>query len=104
MSLKTRRLYDPEFKRDALRLLESSGRTAKAIEEELGLYSGAIKNWKVELAAKGEDAFPGIGHLSEKDEELRRLKRENEILREERDILKKAAAIFLKRPGAGISS
>lgn len=109
MRSRTKRTYDPEFKKDALRLLETSGRTAKAIENELGLYSGAIKNWKAEFAKNGEQAFPGTGHLTERDEEMRRLKRELEITREERDILKKAAAIFpkglrLKRPGAGISS
>jgi transposase len=104
MRSRTKRTYDPEFKKDTLRLHESSGRTAKAIENELGLYSGAIKNWKSEFAKNGEQAFPGTGHLTERDEEMRKLRRENEILREERDILKKAAAIFLKRPGAGISS
>ena len=40
------------------------------------------------------EAFPGKGHVSSADEELRRLKRENEVLRQERDILKKAIAIF----------
>jgi transposase len=46
------------------------------------------------LAAEGEQAFPGHGHLPADQERLRQLERENEILRQERDILKKAIAIF----------
>jgi transposase len=58
-----------------------------------------LSRWKRQLARQGKDAFPGKGHLMpEEEEELRRLKRENERLRRERDILKKAVAIFSEDP------
>jgi transposase len=64
------------------------------VERDLGLGQGQIYHWKEQLAAKGEDAFPGKGHLPPQEEEIRRLEREIEILRQERDILKKAITIF----------
>jgi transposase len=68
------------------------------MEKELGLYQGALRHWREEVKADPANAFPGTGHLKPYEEENRRLLRENAILREERDILKKAAAIFLPRP------
>jgi|TARA_B110000495_G_scaffold198386_1_gene210136 transposase len=60
----------------------------------LGLSQGIISRWKRPLNGEGADAFPGKGHLSANDEQVRHLHRENERLRRERDILKKALAIF----------
>ena len=57
-----------------------------------------ISRWKRELRKEGDSAFPGKGHLKAQDEELRRLKRDNERLGRERDILKKAVAIFSEDP------
>jgi transposase len=62
------------------------------------LYPGQIKTWQKALAAEGEQAFPGTGHQTETEAELRRLRRELEITRQERDILKKAVAIFSQGP------
>lgn len=104
MERRKRKKYDKDFKRQAVELWQRSGRTAKSIEEELGLYQHALRFWQAELAADSKHAFPGTGHLKPEQEELRRLRRENEILREERDILKKAAAIFMKVPKAGMDS
>lgn len=94
---KARRQYTREFKMEAVQLLETSGKSASELERELGIGKGNLWRWKREFAADGEDAFPGHGRLTPEQEELRQLKRENEILRQERDILKKAIAIFSER-------
>jgi transposase len=92
-----RRQYTREFKMEAVRLLETSGKSARQLERELGIGSGNLSRWKREFAADGEGAFPGHGRLTPEQERLRQLERENEILRQERDILKKAIAIFSER-------
>lgn len=94
----TRRTYSKEFKEEALTLLRTSGKTMHAVEEELGLSHGLLKQWKRRADQDGERAFPGHGNLKADDAELRQLRRENEILRQERDILKKAMAIFSQGP------
>jgi len=90
--------YDKEFKIEAVRLASEPGNTQAGIERDLGIGQGVISRWKRELREDGKNAFPGKGHLKPEDEELRRLKRENEKLRRERDILKKAVAIFSEDP------
>ena len=91
---KTRRTYTREFKLEAVHLLETSGRSAAQLERELGIGSGCLSRWRQELAEERENAFPGHGRLAPDQERIRQLERENEILRQERDILKKAVAIF----------
>lgn len=90
--------YDKEFKIESIRLASEPGNTQAKIERDLGISQGVISRWKRELLEDGEQAFPGKGHLKADDDELRRLKRENERLRRERDILKKAVAIFSEDP------
>ena len=90
--------YDKEFKMEAVRLASEPDNTQAQIERDLGISQGVISRWKRELKLDGEDAFPGKGRLKSQDEEFRRLKRENERLRRERDILKKAVAIFSEDP------
>jgi transposase len=99
-----RKIYDPEFKRQAVGLADSADRPVTAIERELGLYQGAIRHWRQELEEDQTNAFPGKGHLKSDDEELRRLRRELDITRQERDILKKAVAIFSHVPRTGSHS
>ena len=91
-----RKKYTREFKVEAVRLLETSGKNGLQIEKDLGIGSGQIYRWRKQLAAEGGGirAFPGTG--KPRDEELARLKKENALLREERDILRKAVAIFSK--------
>jgi transposase len=91
---KTRRVYTAEFRREALQLLETSGKSAAQIERDLGIGAGCLSRWKRKLAEDGENAFPGHGRLAPDQERMRQLERENEILRQEREILKKAVAIF----------
>jgi transposase len=93
-----RKKYTREFKVEAVRLLETSGRNGHEIEKDLGIGSGQVYRWRKQLAAEGGGirAFPGTG--KPRDEELARLKKENAVLREERDILRKALAIFSRPP------
>ena len=91
----TRRNYTREFKEDAVRLLESGTKTGREIEENLGIGRGLIYRRRRQLEEEqkaGIRAFPGRGNP--RDEELARLRKENAEIREERDILRKAVAIF----------
>ena len=91
---KTRRAYSSEFKLEAIRQPETSGKSRQRIEDELGIGHGCLCRWKQKFAQDGEDAFPGHGRLSPDQERIRQLERENKILCQQRDILKKAVAIF----------
>ena len=88
--------YTREFKVEAVRLLNSSGKSGHEIERDLGVGAGMIYRWRKQLEgeSQGLRAFPGNGNP--RDEELARLRKENAILREERDILRKAVVIFSK--------
>lgn len=90
----TRKSYTKEFKLEALRLAETSGKPTSQVERELGLPKGMIFRWRKALEGKGHQAFPGKGRLPDTEEQLRRLERENLILRQARDILKKAIAVL----------
>lgn len=92
------RVYTAEFKREAVRLLETSGKSGAEIAQELGISDGSLYTWRKQLAEQGEVAFPGKGHQTPAEEELRQLRSENERLKMERDILKKAIAIFSQPP------
>lgn len=92
-----RRQFSREFKIEAVRQVRSSGRPATAIAKELGISRDLLYRWMHDVnSASLAEAFPGHGHVPPDDEELRRLRRENARLREEREILKKAAAFFVK--------
>ena len=88
------RHYTKEFKQEAIELAETSGKRIVEIEKDLGLSRGLLNRWKKEAREEGQEAFRGNGQLTAEASELRRLQRENEILSQERDILKKAVAIF----------
>ncbi len=91
---KIRKRYTREFKLEALRLLETSGKSASQIERDLGIGKGNLWRWEKKLTRDGKHAFPGHGRLIPEQERIRQLERENGILRQQRDILKKAVAIF----------
>ncbi len=93
-----RNKYDEVFKREAVRLVSEEGRSAFSVERDLGIGNGSISRWRKALSEDSDHPFPGKGRQRPGEEELRGLKRENEILRQERDILKKALAIFSKTP------
>ena len=90
--------YDLEFKLEALRMASEPGVTKREVERRLGIGQGVLSRWKRELARDGEQAFCSKSHLRPEEEDIRRLKRETERLRRERDILKKAVAIFSTDP------
>ena len=92
------RKYDLEFKLEAVRMAAEPGVTNRQVERQLGIGQGVLSRWKRELNRDGQEAFAGKGRLKPEDAEMRRLKRENERLRRERDILKKAVAIFSTDP------
>jgi transposase len=90
----TRRRYTREFKQEAIRLYETSGKSVRQVEMDLGITAGLLNKWRAQQHHNGQHAFVGSGHQTEVETELRRLKRENEILRQERDILKKAIQVL----------
>ena len=92
-----RRTYTAEFKRDAVRLAQSTENITSAARD-LGIGLSALRKWIKAAQDAGEQAFPGQGRpaLTAEQQELKRLRRENEILRQEREILKKAAAFFAR--------
>jgi transposase len=92
-----RRRFSKEFKVDAVLMVVDQGRDLYEVSQELDIRPDMLRKWKRKLEADGQQAFPGSGRLKPDDEELRRLRRENERLRMERDILKKAVAICSDR-------
>lgn len=90
MVKKTKKRYTKEFKQEAVNLVEKQGYSNTEAAKSLGVSESAIRHWKKQL---------GSGHDSKslkQDMEIRRLKKENERLRMEREILKKAAAFFAR--------
>ncbi len=91
---RTRPAYPREFREEAVRLVRESGKSIGQVAKDLGVADQSLRNW-----VKQADLDMGRrtdGLTTEEREELRRLRRENRILREEREILKKAAAFFAK--------
>ena len=86
---KEQKTYTKEFKIEAVRLLESSQKLQAQIARELGVADSTPSQWHKDMADHGHDAFPGSGHQTPLEEENRHLKREVEVLRQEREILKK---------------
>ena len=91
-----RNRYDREFKLEAIKMVLEQGLSKVEVGNRLGIHATSIGNWIKAYQADEEEAFPGNGKLKPRDEELRCLRRENEILRMERDFLKKTAAYFAK--------
>jgi transposase len=92
-----RRSYDTTFKRDAVRLVLEDEKSCRSVERDLGLPAGVVYKWVRQAKEDPEHCFPGKGHLKPSEAEVKHLVRENELLRRERDILKKAVAIFSRK-------
>jgi len=88
--------HTSEFKREAVALIIDQHLSVAEVSRRLGVAQSLLYKWKHQLALQGEQAFPGKGQQTAQEAELARLRRENEQLRMERDILKKATAFFAK--------
>jgi len=98
-----RRKYDREFKVEAVKLASRGDKALAQVARDLGVNSNVLTRWKRQLtsAQAGGDpnfAFPGKGRLNPFEEELRSLRKQLRDVTEQRDILKKALAIFSKTP------
>lgn len=93
-----RRRYDREFKVDAVRLSREPGRTVAGVARDLGISTNMLHRWRLQFSQDEGSAFPGKGRQSAEQDELRRLRRQLTDVTEERDILKKALAVFSRRP------
>ncbi len=78
---RTQPTYTKEFKQQAVNLFETSGKSKTQIARDLGISDSALSRWCRELGEQGEEAFPGKGHQSAIEEENKKLRRENEILK-----------------------
>ncbi len=94
---KKRRQFDRAFKVEAVRLATQGDRPVAAVARDLGIGENLLHRWKQQFTDQQEQAFVGTGNLTPEQAELRRLRRENVDLREERDILKKAISVFSDR-------
>ncbi len=92
-----RRNYPKEFKIDAVELLLKKGRPATEIARDLGIPAELLRRWKREYQEREQQAFVGSGHIADPlQAELKAARKRASDLEEERDILKKALAIFSK--------
>lgn len=89
-----RRAFSPEFKIEAVRLVVEAGRPLVQVARELKVRPEQLREWRRKLEAAGAVTAPPRSETPE--EEARRLRRELEVVRQERDFLKKAAAFFAK--------
>jgi transposase len=96
MSVQKRRQYDPDFKRNAVQLTEEPGRTVSGVAENLGISEDLLYRWRRVQRTKRGLAFPGNGReaLTREQERIRDLEKKLKNVEMERDILKKAMAIF----------
>ena len=91
---KSRKSFTTEFKKEVVFLVTQEGRKPSELAREFNVHRTTIDRWVREMAAHGDDAFPGNGNLLPADEEIRRLKQELASVKEDREILKKALAFF----------
>ena len=105
-----RRIYTNEFRQECVNLLLSSGRGLKRVAIELGISSNALRDWRDRALSQGRAAQAASPQAKGRSEvpladaaaEIRRLQRENEYLRRQREILKKAMSILSEDPQSGM--
>ena len=90
---RTRPPYPPEFRAEAVELARSSEKPLSELARDLGVSIGTLRNW---LKQQQIDAGKRDGLTTDEREELRRLRKENKVLKEEREVLRKATAFFAR--------
>ena len=90
---KTRPAYPDEFRREAVQMLRA-GRTPRELAQSLGVSEQTLRNWRRQEQVDRRERDDGL--TTDERDELRRLRRENARLRQERDLLKRAAAFFAR--------
>ena len=95
---RARTTYTAEFKLQAVKMIIDHKRSAAEVARLLDIGENLLRTWRTAFLDRGTGAFPGHGHLTPADDELRRLRAEVTRLRAERDLLKKAAAYFANPP------
>jgi len=93
-----RRRFTREFKIETVGLITGSDHTVAEVARDLDIHPNTLYRWVRQHGQNPQEAFPGKGGQTSEAEELRRLRRENQRLKMERDILKKAMAIFSNDP------
>jgi len=93
-----RKKYRKESKLEAIRMYENGERTVSEVDRELGITFGLLWEWKENLnkQPKKEETFPGNGRLTDTEARIRQLERENALLKEDKEILKKELTMFSK--------
>ena len=99
-----RRRFDKEFKMQAVKMVLEDHLPVNEVARRLNVGETLIHNWKQEFKENGQSSFPGKGHQPKEAEEVRQLKKRLADAEEERDILKKALAIFSKTRGENTNS
>jgi len=102
---RTRREFSPEFKREAVALLEGSGRPLMQVATEVGISPSMLRNWRAVVRGGGTvrsrataSTISPLPSLADQASEITRLKRELDRTRMERDVLKRAIGIFAEVP------
>jgi transposase len=91
------RTFDKDFKINAVKLVLEGSRSMTKIANEIGISPNTLTNWKKDYLKDKENSFPGKGYQKPDDAELTRLRRQLARVTQERDILKKAIAVFTKQ-------
>ena len=91
------RHFSREFKRDAAQLVTEKGMPVGKVARELDIHPNLLHLWRRRFLAKGDKAFVGKGRVTSEEAGIKGLRRELEKVKEERDILKKALAVFSRR-------
>lgn len=97
---KERRVFDQQFKQDAVRMFTEGGKKISEVSRDLGVGLTQLQRWRRQFAGDGGKPKPGgtAGTASAESAETEKLRKELAQVKEEREILKKALAVFSRRP------